>query len=1169
MRNLLFVFCCVLFSSNGVLGQFVEKQLIAPELPSGQDRILADMDGDGDKDVLMIGKNNNMILWIENEGMGKLGRNHIIDNQASRVTNIDIGDFNGDGFIDIVANLSADNTVQWYAGSESGIFALKRILCHANCEDLNIVNTGDFDGDGDIDIVVGQNKRLFGFINNGTGEFSDPIFILSSGTTIQYAQTIDIDGNGKDDLYYGAYGNKRNYLISNLLEEQLEEIQEFLSSFGEHAQFKDMDQDGDLDLFLEDYETLRWYANNGNGTIDFNNYQQIAEEGLSHSFEHMGVIDIDTDGYMDVFWIEKTLAPEQPSKFQWSRNLGNGIFEIQDIQYLEDGYYFGSYPTVQSFDFNEDGHQDLVLGDMWFENQATQFDIRKPNFISHYLREIKQTDLADMNGDERLDLIALGKDFLVWIEAKPDGTFGIMHLLETSQYTNDAKGFIIHDINQDGRSDLVCWFAENHGINIFLQQEGGNFEFIDVANSKSYPQKVFMIDMDEDSDLDMLVVAGLYYGLWMHTNNGNNTFNNHPKRIAESSAPNAIIQDFNQDGKLDVVSLSTGKIFWSEQDEDGIFSIEHSIDVPEIDNYFSDSHIEIADLDQDGRLDIIYADDNKLGWLRTTGDETYEHDRIDWTVYDTFGLIVRDLDKDGDMDIRLFTDDTPVLHYINQGNEYFFEEKIFHNSGEEVSLQMLDLDGDSDEDIIVAHSSKITYFESIKSEAQIHCTAFFDENENGVMDEGEQPILNQAITLSPNDFQAFTDETGKIIFHTNPGTYELGYIPNPLWKLTTEEDSYSILIDENYEITHYFFGFTPTRITHRVQPNLTSVRTRCSETVPFWLNYVNTGTTRANGHISLDADSLLNFISAEPTPDYEEDGKLFWEINDLYPFEERRIELRYQIPSSQFVGRELQLQARVELFNQNEQLVHFKNTDYTPIVRCSFDPNDKLAQTEQYGNQELVWKQDSLYYTVRFQNTGNDFARDVRITDFLDKNLDWTTFSPLTSSHDMETTLDRNTGEITFLFEDILLPDSTTNEPESHGFVTYSIAPISNIEDKTEINNTAFIYFDFNTPIITNTTSHITTDDPATSITTHQPQLYLNIYPNPTKDHWHIHLQYPTNQNYQLKLLDVTGKLLQSYTDLQNGTNLIERKGLQSGVYFLQLEGEDGKVLGMGKLLVE
>ena len=62
------------------------------------------------------------------------------------------------------------------------------------------------------------------------------------------------------------------------------------------------------------------------------------------------------------------------------------------------------------------------------------------------------------------------------------------------------------------------------------------------------------------------------------------------------------------------------------------------------------------------------------------------------------------------------------------------------------------------------------------------------------------------------------------------------------------------------------------------------------------------------------------------------------------------------------------------------------------------------------------------------------------------------------------------TGALLFTFNNILLPDSNTNEPASHGYVIYSIETDSGLFAGTMINNTADIYFDLNEPVITNTT---------------------------------------------------------------------------------------------------
>ncbi len=111
---------------------------------------------------------------------------------------------------------------------------------------------------------------------------------------------------------------------------------------------------------------------------------------------------------------------------------------------------------------------------------------------------------------------------------------------------------------------------------------------------------------------------------------------------------------------------------------------------------------------------------------------------------------------------------------------------------------------------------------------------------------------------------------------------------------------------------------------------------------------------------------------------------------------------------------------------------------------------------------------DELSYTIRFRNTGNAPAINGRIIDTPDHNLNMETFQVTNSSFTVYTTIRER--EIKFFFENINLPDSLSNEKESHGFVTYAIRAKDDIEELSIINNTAHIIFDSNPAIITNTT---------------------------------------------------------------------------------------------------
>ncbi|MGB0932584.1 MAG: DUF7619 domain-containing protein, partial [Chitinophagales bacterium] len=119
------------------------------------------------------------------------------------------------------------------------------------------------------------------------------------------------------------------------------------------------------------------------------------------------------------------------------------------------------------------------------------------------------------------------------------------------------------------------------------------------------------------------------------------------------------------------------------------------------------------------------------------------------------------------------------------------------------------------------------------------------------------------------------------------------------------------------------------------------------------------------------------------------------------------------------------------------------------------------------SEQNYIEEATKLTYKIRFQNTGNDTAFRVMIVDTLPQGLEGASLNLGNSSHDY--TFDIKFGNLlVWTFDNILLPDSTTNEPESHGFVQFSILPKADIELGAKIENKADIYFDFNEAVATN-----------------------------------------------------------------------------------------------------
>lgn len=247
----------------------------------------------------------------------------------------------------------------------------------------------------------------------------------------------------------------------------------------------------------------------------------------------------------------------------------------------------------------------------------------------------------------------------------------------------------------------------------------------------------------------------------------------------------------------------------------------------------------------------------------------------------------------------------------------------------------------------------------------------------------------------------------------------------------------------------------------------------------------------------------------------------------------------------------------------------FVDVDCQPNIG-SFDPNDKTAFPEGFTEQHLIEPGTDIEYLLRFQNTGTDTAFKVVVADVLPPELDLATVRPGASSHPYTYSISPE-GRLVFTFENILLPDSTTNEPGSHGFVRFRVSQVPGLDWGNQIANSALIYFDFNAPIQTNTTIHrIGQIFPWTLVGTtppvFSPKSQIRILPNPLTDSALLQVEGIEPGHLRLVLTNMTGQVLREERTF--GTGLEFRRGeLASGVYFFKIE-RDGKWIGSGKLMV-
>ncbi len=353
----------------------------------------------------------------------------------------------------------------------------------------------------------------------------------------------------------------------------------------------------------------------------------------------------------------------------------------------------------------------------------------------------------------------------------------------------------------------------------------------------------------------------------------------------------------------------------------------------------------------------------------------------------------------------------------------------------------------------------------------IQTQVFYDQNGNSLLDNTE-PILIQDYIMEPSVAFAFSDEAGVAFFYlTEFGTYTITLKENnPLWICNNECDTIEFTYSEATLMQDTLILFPMQAVgDYIIQAiDLTSSITRCNQETNYWITYSNTGTITTNGYVQLIPDSLSTFVSAEPAVDSIAGDTLYWFYNDLYPTYSNQIKTVFEMPNVDFLGENIHFEAYIET---NEGYAGRKDILNSELV-CAYDPNDKLVTPYGYGTDNYTLFGDTLEYTVRFQNTGNDTAFYVEIRDEISEHLDLKSFDLFAYSHNVETQIDIESRVATFRFNDIYLPDSFVNESASHGFVKYRILAKAGLEENTDVQNTAYIYFDENPPIVTNTVSN-------------------------------------------------------------------------------------------------
>lgn len=989
-----------------------------------------------------------------------------------------ITDWNNDSLPDII---SCNNNFTSLKLTENiGDFNFNPTLEMATPIVQGNVGVADINNDGFIDVFEKNNLNGINLYINESGSLNPTIYNIPTDHENQEILFIDIENDGLNEMFVKDNGTIYIYTQTGSLDYVLEEtlINSFGSESSESMYARDLNNDGNKELIIRDgwfIRVYKWTSQYNYSLVYLGNAEYSVNTGFGDaSLDRISdFYDVDQNGYLDIV--------AGNSVFFNNSSIMNTSFNEVEINYSPQ-LYETNYKCI---DWDNNGKTDILYTYTNQNSYVTETLYRSEYSSSQSLGLKKRTweswgsgwggHAIDHDNDGDIDLISasLGKA-VIWDNINDTliprvGGFG---------YSYFGVGIPeIIDLNQDGLLDAITTATStsarciiNDGINfsgaqMIFPTSGGSISLIEdidndgiaelffVKQGGSVPPAIHMYRLEPGSPIPVLAAVKQFScycdGLTLR------------------------LGDYNLDGLKDIIGLTYGspgydKEFIFRNNGDDSFSLVQET------NFENKLLIGVFDGNGDGYPEIFYHDGNKKLYRRINNNGTYGLVELIYTgqegdFYEESWPTTRAYSYDFNND---FLDDLIIQ---NNTNQFVFKNEVNNlsliHSGPSAGssfMRILDLDNDGDKDI----ASLGSWYENTDiGSYEISGTVFFDSDSNGLYN----PIIDHMfpsfpIELNNASYTSYTDANGyfSMPLGSQSGSFNFAIADafNETFIPTSAPYPSVVNVSEGSPTDSISIGVKNVNSVIDGTIDATLLGSRCNEPGILYLQTQNLSPVNSDVQVQLKIAENVTVIESN-VPYVQNNDTLTWYFEDMTPFYLQQFYVTLMNPGTNFIGDTMRYYSKATFSSLLGNSITVDTLNQ--ILTCAYDPNDKnITLTEHiYIGDSIYSFKDEIEYVIRFQNTGNDFAEKVVIRDALSNLFDWSTIKPISASHPHSFSIDSN-GLIEVTFDNISLPDSSSDYLGSMGFVKFKIDYDANAPTFEPVMNTGMIYFDLNPPIYTN-----------------------------------------------------------------------------------------------------